>query len=497
MITIKHHSIFHKAGQGQFYSAKISCNNTNINYVIDCGTQTKGYNNSLDNEIKTYVNSLKANEKLDYLIISHLHSDHISGVDTLLTKLNEKKTEVSNVFLPYLSKETRIYLYLKWMNQKGIKQNTLSFIINPIKFLKKYRVKKIRIVHMSDRDDKSQDFPDLDIRDKFSWDNDEKIEDSIYWEMPRITSGDIEWEDDETVSNIRNCKINFLLDFDFWYKSCDSKELSSFKKAIEDKYKDLDKIESETLKGLLSDKTIKEAYSKLQKNFNDTSLCVSITASTDLVQEKVEPLDFNGYNPVRYTRVCDERKVFNELCSKYLCDRFCSECQFFREFFIENHVLKQNVVSVLDKIRKFDEFEYYKKILERKWMRYTLRFGYIFTGDINLFPQNNGEVSETTLEFLEHYNSKAERIGNLVVPHHGAKKNWDKRLLAFFCLPHSIVSSGFNSQYGHPHAPVVNDISNSWSWANENHECVQRFYLRFNSGKVQIGNSSKIPALSK
>lgn len=91
---------FHPSGQGLFYSGLID--DGNYSFVYDCGNEHKLVNlvpqiNKLKLEIKKH--------RLDFLAISHFHSDHINFVPELLHILNPKK-----IVLPYLCNNPELRL---------------------------------------------------------------------------------------------------------------------------------------------------------------------------------------------------------------------------------------------------------------------------------------------------------------------------------------------------------------------------------------------------
>ena len=129
---------FNNVGQGLFYSGKIVVNeDKSFNFVYDCGTHSK--REYLKTSIKRYSNSIKDNnnkKKLDLLVISHFDADHINGLETLLSEVDEMET----VVLPYYTPEERLLYAI--MNKK---QNRFyyEFLSDPAEFLlKKYKVKK-------------------------------------------------------------------------------------------------------------------------------------------------------------------------------------------------------------------------------------------------------------------------------------------------------------------------------------------------------------------
>jgi len=82
---------FYPVGQGLFYCGLID--DGKYAFVYDCGTSTASVN------IKNYIGHLKRhhNGYINFVVISHLHKDHTSGIVDLLHSFNVKK-----FYLPYL-----------------------------------------------------------------------------------------------------------------------------------------------------------------------------------------------------------------------------------------------------------------------------------------------------------------------------------------------------------------------------------------------------------
>lgn len=99
---------FRPVGQGLFYTGSLLYGH--FNFVYDCGTENR--QNILNREIMHYrhdLNRFVDKPLLDFVVISHLHKDHYSGLYELVKNFRVKK-----IYLPYLSctpDVLRLYLY--------------------------------------------------------------------------------------------------------------------------------------------------------------------------------------------------------------------------------------------------------------------------------------------------------------------------------------------------------------------------------------------------
>ena len=104
------HFKFHPVGQGLFYTG--SLDNGRFNFVYDCGTESK--KQYISDAIDDYVNRLSCdncNPTIDFVVISHLHSDHFNGLYEL-----SQKAHIRKVYLPYLGNNKsliKVILYKK------------------------------------------------------------------------------------------------------------------------------------------------------------------------------------------------------------------------------------------------------------------------------------------------------------------------------------------------------------------------------------------------
>ena len=90
---------FHPVGQGLFYSGIL--NDGQYCFVYDCGTENN--RSFIEREIKELKAELSQKQRkdkpqLDFVVISHLHEDHINGLEMLQNEFTIKK-----IILPYLN----------------------------------------------------------------------------------------------------------------------------------------------------------------------------------------------------------------------------------------------------------------------------------------------------------------------------------------------------------------------------------------------------------
>lgn len=103
---IKLTRIIHPVGQGGFYTETLRQGEQEFNIVYDCGGFNRG-EKKMKNYLDSYLFSEKTKKKIDAVFISHLHADHINGLQYLLDN-----AEVKYLFLPQLSDDIFLEAFL-------------------------------------------------------------------------------------------------------------------------------------------------------------------------------------------------------------------------------------------------------------------------------------------------------------------------------------------------------------------------------------------------
>jgi beta-lactamase superfamily II metal-dependent hydrolase len=431
MLNGRFRTTFNNVGQGLFYSGKIVVNeDKSFNFVYDCGTRSK--REYLRTSIKRYSNSIKDNnnkKKLDLLVISHFDADHINGLETLLSEVDEMET----VVLPYYTPEERLLYAI--MNKK---QNRFyyEFLSDPAEFLlKKYKVKKIVFI-VKNGENPNKEEP-VSNRSKNSNDN------NLTFDINELPNGEISDKDEinewikEYGDKVKAKKSDRFVKIYYGYKpiwrflffncrnNLDETKLEELKKYIEtmmgcNDIKDMiKKVSRERSKY----KELQCHYKTIANDLNDSSLIVYHT-----------PCNLNGSKVLIFRTSVSTKKLL--YCDYILCNRFL-HC--------------------------------------RREGPYT-HFGQFLTGDINLKKSFN--------EIKTFFNDVKDDIIVSLIPHHGSYKNWNQRILEDINnCEFWITSAGLTNTYGHPSFEIFEDIwihNKRPIWCNEFNAIVIRGEIVWN-----------------
>lgn len=140
---------FHNVGQGLFYSGLLNKKDSKshgvFSFVYDCGTDSAPF--YLQQEIQSFKLLLPSTEisnkkRLDMLIISHLHDDHVNGLEYLLDDV-----KVDTVVMPYVDDGLKS---LPLIENAGNSDFLRTFYLDPVRWLASRGVRRILLLGAED-----------------------------------------------------------------------------------------------------------------------------------------------------------------------------------------------------------------------------------------------------------------------------------------------------------------------------------------------------------
>lgn len=154
---------FHNVGQGLFYSGILNKKDTKshaiFSFVYDCGTDSSMA--FLKSEIDSFKLLLPAKEKkLDLLVISHLHDDHVNGLEYLL-----KDIKVDTVVMPYIDDGLKS---LPLVESSANSDFLRTFYVDPVNWFSLMGVRRVMLLGAEGIEQK-----EINIPSEQSLDNDD------------------------------------------------------------------------------------------------------------------------------------------------------------------------------------------------------------------------------------------------------------------------------------------------------------------------------------
>lgn len=410
----------HNVGQGLFYSGRIG----RFNMVYDCGTQIMNSNSKkafLKTVIDKYSSTLKK-ESIHLLVLSHLHEDHVSGLEYLF----ENNRNVDTVILPYLSPIER--LLIAAMHAKS-GQSFFAFISDPVVWLLNHQVQHILLLGDSegenetpDRSPESPKIPENPFEDPLeaakhlrdSFQDDPELE-KTYEKEEAVDDGFIERHKDRLSfkKGFAQVSLFHLWEMIFYVKKVSYSKIKKFESSVLKRFK----VSSgkEVLEKLLASSTnrnkLTDCYKKnIENDLNETSLCI-----------------YHG--PISHSKI----------------DADYSDMKTIENFSWTN--VKHSVFRSCNSLFNSG--------------------GQLLTGDISL-------SSDSDLDSFEsHFRRRSRDVSLLLVPHHGSFENWNSRILALFPKIRIVaLSAGKTNSYGHPSPELVWDVNLCGKflvWCDEDH----------------------------
>ena len=382
---------FHNVGQGLFYTGEIG----DLNFVYDCGSDKRNLRH-LHSAIRNYKSHKLPVSRIDLLILSHLHDDHVVGLNALL----KRGTSVDTAILPYLLPIERLMVALK---RDDLALWFYDFLADPVNFLIDKGVE--RVVLLGGREPNSSE-PIFNNEKRFEDErgmNLSEMRDDVYLRN-EVLENDSQWKkllvhERLLVKNHeRSLTAKGIWSFRFFNCKAKDSNLILFEQQVKRIIKGDDLIS--VIRNKSKRARLRKCYKVLKGDFNDTSLVLY-------------------HEPISSGRL----ESLWQGCS-YMMDAFPT----FLFAFPRRHTI-----------------------------------GHLLTGDINL--------NQKWTEIRRHYNGCLSKVFAALVPHHGAKKNWNRAILNKTrrkCV--WVASFGISNNYGHPSVEVIQDTirnGNILYWCNE------------------------------
>lgn len=394
MTTIDNEFIFHNVGHGLFYSGKID----NFNFVYDCGSKKMPIN-----AIQSYKKSLteKNNYKLDLLIISHFHEDHMNGLVELL-----KGIEVDTVIIPYYEPIKRAITAVEIIEENN-KEWLFEFIADPISYLLdkegvEWKINKIMIILPKNyrKKLKSREAE----REEFSNETHNEInaDDNLIPDSKEIKDfGDYDGLDSAKKKYGNKLKV---YPFNFSMKWLDKWQFRFFchdygqKRQLKKLKKDIEKeLDNKDLIAIIKDEKSRKEMRRIYGNFT-----------------KGIPNKKSSLNPTSLV-MCHE--PINH-CYIIKTKRHCHKCNKFIPYYLK---LKYN--SHLNIFESIKNDKCKEAILSISPQNNDYPCGQLLLSDAELLIPNY------FIDFNVYFKNYFKRFMLIQIPHHGSVNNWNDELL--------------------------------------------------------------------
>jgi len=291
-MNVNGHFSFYPVGQGCFYGGAIYYKSSKFTFVYDCGTDSSQvFLNQAIIEFK------KKHNKIDLLVISHFHEDHVGGVKELLTGIR-----CDRVIIPYYDPLIRLIL----LARHPFDDDYAAFLRSPINYISvNFNVGEIIVLHGGNEGDRAitpnikSDAPmpnedgNLDLQILHNTSNTEMLQAKVM-ASENIKKADLV----RSLSIPTTFVLSEIWEFVFYTKDFNNPNgIADFKSAIDDL---LSKNPGYTIESLFDHSIfpiVAKLYSKhIVNDINFTSLCLYHGPV-----QRCRSIHLNGLNIVRYS----------------------------------------------------------------------------------------------------------------------------------------------------------------------------------------------------
>lgn len=142
-------------GQGFFHSGDLydEDGKCQLRYVVDCGAEDT-YQSAREKQIDDFVSSVGAGGMLDLLLVSHVHKDHVNGIERLLDAKTGLK--VDTIMMPLTTVAERLIAFARSVEENGSAAGSAfyqQFVIDPGTALSRLGPRQIILVRPGAPDD--------------------------------------------------------------------------------------------------------------------------------------------------------------------------------------------------------------------------------------------------------------------------------------------------------------------------------------------------------
>lgn len=115
----------HPAGHGGFHTGRARFDRANVvNWIYDCGARSS---KKFDKVLTSWISNNTF--PVDWLFISHFDTDHVSGLDTLLSG-----TVVNNVMVPFVNDDQLAFTLLHEIRRGRLQRSFVELVSDPAQF---------------------------------------------------------------------------------------------------------------------------------------------------------------------------------------------------------------------------------------------------------------------------------------------------------------------------------------------------------------------------
>ena len=415
---------FYPVGHGLFYAGRINRGNAYLTFVYDCGSKWDA--DLLNVAIERNVDFMACTQKLDYLFISHLHYDHISGIHQLIESFPEG---VRALIMPYV-------LFAEYVAGMALlkedEPDGMPDFMEGLDEIIKEKIEYLIVVggQEAEKDDgdgiETQEtglgqlgfrnlHPDKHLSDEF-FENYQWLE-SVRQKIYIVRQGS--WIE----------RVDVLWKFQWYVHPLKMDELKELNDKIMGLPEFRDCASSHDRKDLL--KRLFGANNAGEKN--------SVLDKLKEFYECIPSIKNGGHNATSLVLVHrpmrDYALVYGEIKAE--------------------EILRTKGLSTFQRIPP-----------SWRYRHYNAKNGTILFGDINL-------TSDAFKPIVQYFKSEWQHIVIATVPHHGSIKNWNEAIFDYLHDATWIASSRYEDGYHHPDGAVVYNILKrapieTFIWNHEN-----------------------------